>query len=183
MPRIFFLSLILGLFACSAWAQQGSTGSRVAALTAPLGDERAIAVVRVDATKLDFQAAIDWMTKVMKANEAERTQLENGLKEPREFVKAFRDAGGKEVIWLFEPSTGETRDFVDISGVATATPGKAAAVSEVVRKLVPPDRFELAARGDNVHFGSAARLKKLNPAAKPSTSVAKAIDAAGNGAA
>src|SRR5687768_2187245 len=138
MSRIFLFSLLLfGFVAPPASAQEKSLGARVAALTAPLGDERAVAVVRVDAAKLDFQAAIDWATKVMKADERERTQIENALKEPREFVKAFRDAGGKEVIWIFEPSTGETREFVEISGVAVAAPSKAAAVSDVVRKLVP----------------------------------------------
>ena len=182
-PR-FVPVLLLGLLvSTSAYAQQQSLGARVAGLAAPLGTEAAVAVIRIDTKKFDFQAAIDWSAKATQANDEERAQMEQGLKEPREFIKSFRDAGGQELIWLIypTPALGPGGPPVEVAGIATAAVGKSAEVAKFLRQVIPPAQFEVSSQGDTVVIATAERMKSLDKTAKPSATVMKGFDTAGEG--
>jgi len=164
--------------------QERTVGARTAALTAPLGDANALVVVRVDLARLDLQAMVDWTARVMKATPEERAQLQRIIQEPQEKLESLREAGGKEIVGIIFPATAETgREPIELAFVATAAPGKAKQAAEVFRKILPEVHFEISVQGDNVVMAAPYRIQQLDAAAKPSTQIAKAIDAAGEGTA
>lgn len=182
-PRFTFVWL-MGLLVCaSAYAQPQSLGARIAKLAAPLGADAAIAIVRIDTKKLDFEAAVDWAAKAMQASDKERLQMEQTLKEPREFIKSFRAAGGQELIWLIfpTPAPGPGGPPVEVAGVATSAAGKSAEVAAFLKQVIPAEQLEVISQGDTVVIASADRMKSLDKAAKPSPIVIKGFDTAGEG--
>jgi hypothetical protein len=156
-------------------------GTRVAELTAPLGANQALVIARFDTSKIEPAAAIDWAAKAMKLSDDDRAQLESALKEPSTALKAFRDAGGQELLWLVFLTPGPGQEPIEMAGVATAAPGKAQALADYLRQTMLVERFRIVARGDTVVIGSAERTASLDDAARPSADIAKAFDAAGEG--
>jgi hypothetical protein len=184
LRRRCLIALALGvLMALPVYAQRKSLGTRVAALAAPLGADEALLIGRIDTSKIDVPAALDWAAKAMKVNEDERAQMEKGLQEPRTFLQGFRDAGGQEMIWLVFPTPGPGREPIDVAGIVTTAPGKAKEVAAFLRQAIPKDRFEVTDRGDTVVIASAERTRKYDGSAKASETIAKAFDAAGEGTA
>jgi hypothetical protein len=181
-PRTFACLLLGLLVAAPLYAQPKTLGARVAALVAPLGANSALVIARIDTAKIDVQAGTDWVAKAMKLNAEDREQMEKSLEEPRTAWKGFREAGGQDVIWLVYPEPGAARGPIDAAAILTTAPGKAKSVAEFTRKMIPGGQFEITERGDTVVIASAERTRSLDAAAKPSPTVSKAFDAAGDGA-
>ena len=171
-----FLSLLV---AFPLHAQPKSLGNRVAELIAPLGGDQALVIARVDTAKIDLQSGLDWAAQALKLSDEDRTEMEKGLKEPRTTLNAFCGAGGQELIWLLFPTPGPGREPFDFAMVATTEPGKAKELAAFFRQSLPAERFEIVDRGNAVLIGSADRIKSLDNTAKPSATIAKAFDAAG----
>src|SRR5205085_6637674 len=121
--RCIFAFAVSVLLALPVHAQPKSLGTRVAALTAPLGADAALVVLRVDTAKVDMPAATGWAVKALKATAEDRAQIDQALQEPREVLAAFREAGGQELIWLVFPIPGPGREPIDVAAVITVAPG------------------------------------------------------------
>jgi len=179
--RAFGFLLLSLLIALPLYAQPKSLGARVAELTAPLEADAALVVLRVDTAKVDVAAATDWAAKALKATAEERAQIDQALQEPWDFLAAFREAGGQELIWLIYPTPGPGREPIEVAGVITTAPGKSQVVAEYFRKKMPGGLLEITERGDTVVIASAERTKSFKADAKLSPTLVKAFDAAGEG--
>ena len=106
----FFTWFVVAL-APSLAAQERSLGTRIAALTAPLGDADAVAIAYVDPGKIDLAAAVDWVATTMKSSDHDRAQLDAALKEPRQMQIVALQNG---VAAPEGRSKGEQRDVVTL---------------------------------------------------------------------
>lgn len=180
-PRIVAVALFSLIIAAPLYAQPKTSGNRVAALAAPLGAEEALLLIRIDTAKIDLEAGLDWAAKALKSTPEERAQMDEAFEEPREFLKAFRDAGGQELLWMIFPTPGAGREPIEVAGIATAAPGKAKAVAAFLREKMPAEQLEVSERNNTVLLASEERTRSFDGSARPSPTLIKAFDAAGEG--
>jgi hypothetical protein len=177
----WFATTIFPFAPCSAQekAVQSKSGQRLAELVAPLGERETMVVVRLHAAKLDLQAAADWVIELAGATGDERRVMERDLAEPKELLKAFREAGGEEVILLVGPKTKPGPEPVEIAAVAVASEGKGADLDGFLRSLLR-GQLETRREGNVVYVASDERLERFEKGAKPSAEIAKAFDIVGD---
>jgi hypothetical protein len=176
MFRCFLLASLL--LAAGEPLSAQSLGSRVAGLTAPLGDADAALVVHLQLTKLDLAKAVESASEKLKLSDDDRAAIEMAAREPASILKSFREAGALEAAVVLYPNPAAGRPEGEMAAAIAAERGKAKAVADLLRKMTAGSMLTVAERGDVVYLGSTDRIANLKDDVKPNATLVQALDQA-----
>ncbi len=153
-----------------------------AAAVAPFLDEQTVAVARLDLTRIDLAAALQWVAKAgrLKAEQAQYLEETFDLGAVKRVLGGLTGAGARDLYLVFSLEDVPQTPFVV---VPVPEGGDAAKVREQLQKIVSQYQkgWRAASHGRAVVGGSERALKRLQglrPAPRPE--VAEAFAAAGD---
>lgn len=170
------ISLIALLAIASSVTSTQAQPEDMSRVLSPLIDERTVAILRIDLTRVDIEAFHATALEIMRQSESttpsaeEEAGLLNLKEKPKQWLSQFTAAGGKTIYALW--GTANPLDVLIAIPVASATDALAlnSQIAEIMSKSWTDDQLKQTHKDNLILIGMPSTLEKWNrisPTARP----------------